>query len=750
MVKLGRRKARAEQDGEQGPEPSGEGSMEAGAKAEGKLGKKAPTDFAHYPHLVEMKPKEGYVFRSDYYEIDQSYVGCVLAIFHNDVANDNFGAFWGVRRIPKEMPKGVTVSLLDQVKRESEGWVERHMKSSDHLSRMGNNEIAGKKAATTQKRKTAKASQESESVIGEIQDGAAYLHVHMRLFVKAKNLEDLELAIKRISNQYIERMSTVSVAPYPGEQRRELSSLIGPIEKKRGKGYHLTSSEYAGAYSLVTNGLNDDDGEYIGFMLGDVNTSAMLVNVDRWKHHVVVADPAMHQGLDRQPVSGLWGSKISQAALKKGRRVVHIVLDETDLRKLGPAMDDITLRIDMRDGDVNMFELFGDEKDELNLFSAHIQKVGLMAVQAYGDLHPDTAAIVRSRLEEMLTEFYIGNRMWVHNAKENRSKLRLVGLPHHDVPRLQDFLPYLTQAHKAELNKGQVRDENRLQALDLLKSVFGSLLDNNGDLFNTHTSPMVDGVRDGRRVVYEFGELARRGDHVAMAQLVNVIGFAVSSLGEGDVVLLHGAEGIVDPEVKDFIARELFLASRKGARVAYLYNSIEKMLGDVDFNGLAKADYTIMGTMTEAELELYCQVLHTTIPMELAAETTRQEPGRTYIRRDLNNVVFSADLALGINPSAVQSVNPVPNRLKTRTGNKRRSSVLSSMLPGAGRGVTPSTTGSSVGVGGSTMGQVGPRIEDEVAAEQHRSWQPLDPVGPAKRKKVRRKKLVIEADGDQL
>lgn len=48
-----------------------------------------------YAHLVAIKPRERYVFRSDYYEIDGTgAVACVLALFHRDEARDEFPNFW--------------------------------------------------------------------------------------------------------------------------------------------------------------------------------------------------------------------------------------------------------------------------------------------------------------------------------------------------------------------------------------------------------------------------------------------------------------------------------------------------------------------------------------------------------------------------------------------------------------------------------------------------------------------------------
>lgn len=115
--------------------------------------------------------------------------------------------------------------------------------------------------------------------------------------------------------------------------------------------------------------------------------------------------------------------------------------------------------------------------------------------------------------------------------------------------------------------------------------------------FNTSTNPTIDGVKDGRRVIYDFSKLMMRGRGVAMAQLVNVIGFAVGNLGDNDVVIIHGAE-IIDKGVRDYINTKFEHLFNQGGKVVYLYNSMDKVLDDQDFKGsFDKADYTIFGNI---------------------------------------------------------------------------------------------------------------------------------------------------------
>lgn len=662
--------------------------------------------FEDYPHLLAMKPREGYVFRSDYFQVDKG-TACVLGFFHDEAARDDFGAFWGINRIPAGLGDGVSVVVFEQVRRMGEKWIDDHIASSDKLGKLDSGEQETSGTAST-RRKAEKVSSDVDDATAEIQDGASYLHVHNRLLVKAPSLESLDDALERIKRLYVDRFGTLSVAAYPGEQRQELTALFRKNEKKRGRGHHFTSVEFAGSHSLVTNGLNDPGGEYVGSMLGDVNNSAVLFDVNDYEHHIVVADGTVNPVLGRAHVPDMWGSKISQSALLNNGRVVHLVLDGANLDALGPKLSKLTARLDMNSGDINMFELFGKREDELSIFPAHLEKIVLMAEQAY-ETTDDDRSIIRGSLKETLTTFYIDKGMWLRNAKENRSRLRLVNLDHRHLPRLQDLVTYFETQYRALANS-TARDDEALHAYNVLRLVFKDLLDNNGDLFNTYTNNEIDGVFEARRTLYDFSKLMRRGKGVAMAQLVNTVGFAVDNLDLGDTVIIHGAEHI-DNRVKEYIDTQFERLFARGGRVAYLYNDVDKMLADAKFNHFHKADWTVLGQMSETTVAAYQKYLAQDIPPDLERLVTAKGQNLAYLRRGVTNVVFTLDLALGINParaahreridaerreearlaassvrgSAVESrTSAPPTQGQTRT---RRPTMRPRSLPGAGNGI---------------------------------------------------------------
>ena len=104
--------------------------------------------------------------------------------------------------------------------------------------------------------------------------------------------------------------------------------------------FYFTSTEYAGNYSLVTHGLEDVTGEYVGKMTGDVNPAAVIFDTDNFDHHVVVAGSGLAKTLSKadwgngEKGVSLWGSKISLAALMNNHKTVEFILNGSNIKKM--------------------------------------------------------------------------------------------------------------------------------------------------------------------------------------------------------------------------------------------------------------------------------------------------------------------------------------------------------------------------------------------------------------------------------
>lgn len=602
--------------------------------------------FEDNPHLLVLKPHEQYMFFSDYIRIDNNTYTCILSMFHNNGATDRFGQFWGLNLLPHNLPKTTKVIRYEQVNRLSDEWVSRHQTRSEKVAEANEGE-QGRSGTNTTKRKASKAAKDLSVIATELLNGASYLHVHYRLQVISPTLAELDAAVDQIRKDYIDAFASLSLEPYQGCQKRELSALLRNNETKMGQGFYYTSTEYAGSYNLVTHGIEDRDGEFIGNMTGDVNNAAVLFDIDNYPKNIVVADNAFDDRYqERVRRSNVWGSKIAQAALLNNHKVVHFLLSPVRMDTISPAFESFTSFVDMTKGDLNMFEMFGSAKDELVIFPRHLEKLKIMTEQISPPTDSDRT-IIRSSLEDVLTRFYIDARMWVANAESNRDKLRLINIPHKQVPKLEQLVMNLDQKHKA-LMAASVVDNELVHAYSILKSVFKSMLTSNGDLFNTTTSDVFDTVTEKTRVIYDFSELLQRGKGIAMAQMINVVTYALSSLGDGDVAIFHGCNNIDSDDVKNFLKREFDMLYKRGGRTCLLYDDVSTYMKDLDFNQAIRADYTITSTMSPADADLYETSFGIKIPNNLKTLITAPHSMNNYLHRGVDNIVFKPDLYVGI------------------------------------------------------------------------------------------------------
>ncbi len=612
-------------------------------------GRKKDFTIMDSPFFRKVKPKETYLFKSDYFKIDDQYA-TILTVLHTEGADDKLGYFWGISLIPGDLDADVSVRKMTQVARQSESWVMQHQGKAETLLASSEQQVMADGSMSARARHSKKEKSLIE-IANELMSGASYLRVSMRLFVKAPSLNKLDDAVERINRQYMDRFETLHAEPYVGEQRNELSNLLRKVDSKEGKNFMFTSKEFAGNYDLVTHGIEDPNGEYLGQMRGDVNNSAIIMDLDDYGSHVVLAGANKGQTLSRLPLNGemgvnVWGAKLGMSALMNNKRVVHLVLNGSDVGNIGVNLDDVTAEVSMDSGDINFLELFGDQDHELSIFPAHLQKIILMAEQVFEPTDSDRS-IIRGSLQDVLTEFYIDKGMWVENAQFNRDRLRLVGIPHDEVPQLPEFRAYLDMRYKAELNKGAARDSEMVHAYNVLRQVFTSMLSNNGDLFNTLTSDVIDRATNAQRVIYDFSSLIRRGRGIMMAQFINALGFSVGNLEAGDVVLLHGADQL-DPSVLEYVGEQLDLLSDNGVRVVFIYTNIDRMLQQRSLNQFDQADYTILGPMSESSLQVYEELLAQDIPLALKNMLVQRSNLQYYLRRGFDNLVFTMDVQLGI------------------------------------------------------------------------------------------------------
>lgn len=597
--------------------------------------------------LSQITPRKFYKFHSDYFRIDDGFA-TILTLFNKDGSDDNLPPMWGINLIPRNLGDGVITRLIMQTNVAEQKWVDSKQASADSRTDAEVAEVdrsnSTKNALSIQKKK-----RDLVTIAEDLSDGDSYMYVAIKVLIKAPTLEILDTAVDRLKREYDNNFGAVYVAPFEGRQRDDLANLYRSAEEQLGRNYMFTASEYAGSYNLVTHGIEDPGGTYVGQMRADVNNAAVLFDVDNYDSHVVIGTENRASTLSYPREFGsiksstLFAELLSQRALLNNHRVIHFVMNGADVsgeNSVGVDLSDITSNISMNSGDINPFEMFGEFKDELRIYPAHVAKIVLMVEQIDPTL--DSSTLIK--LERELNEFYIRQRMWVRDSARFRDELRIVGLAHTEYPRLRDFIMYLDSSYEAYAS-GEHHDEQVLSSLRHLKDLFWSLLESNGDLFDTITSNGVDSASVSPRVVYNFSSLRERGNGIAMAQFVNALGFATRQLVDGDLVIIHGVDQL-DKSIIEYTRDCIDQLYGKHVRVAFLYDNIDAMLDDVKLNQMPKADWILTGYMSTPTVNKYQEVLSATIPETLASAVKTKNHTQYYLRRGVDNIIFDADLIL--------------------------------------------------------------------------------------------------------
>ena len=605
----------------------------------------------------DVSPRNGYVYYGDYFTIDDKAYGCVLTVLHDDGADDRLAPFWGLTLSLIDAGEGledVSVRFINQVSRREKSWVESKIDTNEVVVESNSSELKG--ANRGSKEKAADNSSSFTEVSQELNKGASYLDVRLNYLVKAPSLELLDEAIRKINYKLRTTFDTIRVVAKDATQRFEFTHLLRANETKPERAFGFTSDEFGGFSNLVTQGINDLTGQYIGKMTGDVNNSAVVFDVNDYKHSVVIASSAKAHTLTLTPEeiapngargSDMWGVKLAQETLKEGGRGVEVVLNDADVRSIGFDLSKITALVSMSDGDVNPFEVFGTLEDEIGQMAVTTEKLVLM-ISLVGEMtdSPNKARL-KGELASLIPDFYRAHNMWVANVTDSRQRdaVRLVCLPHEEYPLLHHFNVYVAQRHH-ELLTATHNDPKALEVLGELQGIIKQMLVNNGDLFDNHTRSTIDAIRDLPRVVYDFNSLSDRGEGVAMAQFANVLSFAVRTLGEGDTVIFHGAEHITK-EMRDYVGKQIENMYSRRIRVVFVYDSVSAAIKDSDFNDLIKADYTLFGAMDSQEIEEYQKRMRVTINDALADVLMDDKDYMWFLRRSFQNVVFGCDVCIG-------------------------------------------------------------------------------------------------------
>ncbi|MDR2373898.1 MAG: hypothetical protein LBD77_07335 [Bifidobacteriaceae bacterium] len=452
---------------------------------------------------------------ADPFDPDQVWVyGAVLSLIPKPFAGESLPRFWGVGVLPPVGGPGTSAVVVYPQMRRGESWVRSHISSAEQATGLAKREARtqGNQASTEHRMATSRMASDIEEVAAQIVEGSSYHAAAWHVILYAPTLGELDDYVRYTAAYYKERFTSLALHAAPGLVRKRLSRLLDPAGGAMGgktrksasdvagaiadgaSRLGLTSDELSGSYSLVTGALTDvpDLNEAlepapalitpVGTQVGDYSAGAVLIDPAKMDSHAVIGSKD----------ALTWTKLMSATHVAAGSHVVHIVLDPARradvLESTLNLGAEVVARVDLSRSTVNLMEVFGPAGTELDAYARHLDRLVARLFWLIGPPSRD-AAIVRAQLRDKLTDFYVDKRMWYRNAGANLGRLRVIGVPHEQVPTLHDLLSYFQTAYKT-LSSSMARDNEALHAVSLLASGIRDAVDTYGDLFDQKTSPV--------------------------------------------------------------------------------------------------------------------------------------------------------------------------------------------------------------------------------------------------------------------
>jgi hypothetical protein len=596
-----------------------------------------------------MRIYSDYFRTTDPFDSEQTWVyGAVLSLIPKPFAGESLPRFWGVGVLPPVGGPGTSAVVVHPQMRRSDSWVRSHISNAEQATGLAKREASsqGARASTEHKMATSRMASDIEAAAAQIVEGSSYHAAAWHVVLYAPTLGELDDYVRFTGAYYKERFASLGLHTAPGLVRKRLSRLLDPTGtamggKKRKAGSEvgdamadgasrlgLTSDELSGSYSLVTGALTDvpDLNESlepdpalivpVGTQVGDYSAGAVLIDFAKMESHSVIGSKD----------NLFWTKLISAVHAADGSHVVHIVLDSAHRREVLDSTlnlgTNVVSQLDLSKTSINLMEIFGPAGTELDAYARHLERFTSQAFWLIGVPKSD-AATVRAQLRDKLTQFYVDKKMWYRNAKTNLDRLRLLGLPHGDIPVLHDLLSYFQTAYKA-LSGTLARDNEALHAVSLLASGVRDVVDTYGDLFDQPTSPEIDLPTNHLADVYDLSTVKERGWQVQAAMLSAVLAQVLARAAEPGAdprtVIIHGAHMVTDinsqaieadqPQpVAEWIAGELDRLKTLGGKVVWSFDNPREVLAAANIVDLVGADYTLLAGLSETTLSEYAKIV---------------------------------------------------------------------------------------------------------------------------------------------
>lgn len=587
---------------------------------------------------------------------------------------DGLSPLWGMGLVPKiENTKefnnrDIVTKAIYSVTRRKDEWAEKKVQAASSVSETGYSESKNASQSVS-KNYFQEYYIDTETVSKELQKGASYLDLSIRITITAPTRDDLYNAIFYLEKHYTKHYHhKVELVPFAGEMKTEYSNLMDSARKQRGENYHLTSRELAGSYPFISSGVNDENGTYIGQLHGELNNDPVLLDTTNVKKLGVIC--AKNRAADINSVRNnikydfksttVWSNKITQDAFVNGNRVVEFVLNGEHVERMREELLSETAYIDLLNPNatINMFEPFADGQDDISAFNTTLNKIQEIARQYSEKEDIGDSTTLNSKdmteIEKQLEGFYIKKDMWKPNPYENKEDLRFVGLDHDQLPVLNQFVAYLEKTIEDEKKKSHISGTtDKQRSLERIHDVFYKMWARNESIFNQQTRIDENTLKDKLKVLFDFKMLKETHHAALMGHFVNSLAYGEQMLEEDDILIIHGADELTE-SVKTHLRMRIGTLNDRGVKVFLMYNDADILFEEkstvnpketnIHRIWFRNADMRITNSMQPHNVTQYGDIIKRQLPNSVKRGMQSNLDHIYYLNRDTTSALFRLEI----------------------------------------------------------------------------------------------------------
>lgn len=371
--------------------------------------------------------------------------------------------------------------------------------------------------------------QELDRLYKDMTVGEIVKYIHLRLYVKGKTLEELEINTRKVMEE-LETMNFRS-SVLLNEQEWEWEGMFTSYKTQskylnKRKGKEIPASTLGGGYPFHYTSLHDPTGTYLGTTYTGGTVLFDIFHKDKKrKHYNALMVGAMGSGK-----STLLKKMVLEQAIRGNKvRILDVTGEFSDLvERLGG----IQIALDGSEGIINPLHVYktavnddGSTNEELS-FMQHLSKLKVF----YNYLKPTATDDEKAMYSSLLLKLYIKKGLW---SDEGEKIIPVTTFKANEYPTFSEFLQLIRDELYEDFSKKVIKQNLSQGTIALLSSVelaVKNIVEIYGQIFDGHSS--IQSFDDELVVSFPLRSLLSMQGEVFQAQLFNIM----NTLWDGMIV----------------------------------------------------------------------------------------------------------------------------------------------------------------------------------------------------------------------